>query len=127
VDRFSDSTLAYQGYGRKIDLTMLRKLNDWATDGLRPDLTLLIDLPAEQGLERARRRNRDNRSTESEGRFEEEDLGFHCRVREGFLRLAETEPARVKSVDGSRTEAEIQREIEAIVEGFLLSHSVQKS
>jgi dTMP kinase len=100
-DRFTDSTLAYQGFGRLLDLDQLRTLNTWATDSLTPDLTLLFDLPEEVGLSRARSRNA--ALTPHEGRFEAEDLRFHRRVREGYLSLAIAEPDRYLTVnaDGS--------------------------
>src|SRR3954467_2416267 len=81
-DRFTDSTLAYQGFGRLIDLDKLRALNAWATDSLTPDLTLLFDLPEHVGLDRARSRNAE--AMRDEGRFEAEELRFHQRVREGY-------------------------------------------
>src|SRR5438270_8969815 len=85
-DRFTDATLAYQGFGRLLDLDRLRSLNDWATDSLRPDITLIFDLPEELGLTRARSRN--SEAPVDEGRFELEDLRFFRRVREGYLSLA---------------------------------------
>ena len=100
-DRFTDSTLAYQGFGRVIDLDQLRTLNAWATDSLIPDLTLLFDLPEEVGLSRARSRNAT--STPHEGRFEAEDLRFHRRVREGYLSLAVAEPKRWVKIDADGT------------------------
>lgn len=103
-DRFTDSTLAYQGFGRLLDLDQLRTLNAWATDSLTPDLTLLFDLPEEVGLSRARSRNA--AVTPHEGRFEAEDLRFHRRVREGYLSLALAEPDRFVTInaDGSADE-----------------------
>jgi dTMP kinase len=98
-DRYTDATLAYQGYGRLLDLDRLQTLNAWATDGVKPDLTLLFDLDEEMGLARAHARNAD--MTVDEGRFELEDLRFHRRVREGYLSLAAAEPARFAIVDGS--------------------------
>ena len=101
-DRFCDSTFAYQGYGRRLDLTMLRQLNEQATDGLVPDLTILFDLPVETGLARARSRNAAEGKTRNEGRFEAEKLAFHQRVREGFLALAAAEPQRFRIIDASQ-------------------------
>ena len=95
-DRYADSTLAYQGFGRLNDLDRLRMLNDWATNALKPNVTLLFDLPEETGLRRARSRNAN--ADQDEGRFEAEDLRFHRRVREGFLSLAVAEPARFATV-----------------------------
>lgn len=96
-DRYTDSTLAYQGFGRVIDLDRLRALNRWATNELEPRLTLVFDLPEETGLRRARSRNAD--APLDEGRFEAEDLRFHRRVREGFLALALGEPRRFAVID----------------------------
>jgi len=96
-DRFTDATLAYQGFGRLLNLDQLRALNAWATNSLVPDLTLLFDLPEQTGLTRARSRNAD--ASQDEGRFEAEDLRFHQRVREGYLTLAAAEPSRFALID----------------------------
>ncbi len=104
-DRFTDATLAYQGFGRKLDLDRLRWLNDWATDSLRPGLTLIFDLPEEVGLQRARSRN--SSAPVDEGRFEQEDLRFHRRVREGYLTLAASEPDRYAVIDAAGTPDEV--------------------
>lgn len=96
-DRFTDATLAYQGFGRLLNLDQLRTLNAWATDSLTPDLTLLFDLPEDVGLSRARSRNA--AATPHEGRFEAEDLKFHRRVREGYRSLALAEPQRFAVID----------------------------
>jgi len=104
-DRFTDATLAYQGFGRLIDLDRLRGLNDWATDSLKPDLTLIFDLPEEVGLTRARSRN--TKAPLDEGRFELEDLRFHRRVREGYLALAASDPKRYAVIDATGTPDEV--------------------
>jgi len=104
-DRYADSTLAYQGFGRLIDLDRLRMLNAWATNGLVPDLTLLFDLPEEVGLTRARSRNAV--SDTDEGRFELEDLRFFRRVREGYLSMALAEPRRFAVIDANGTIDEV--------------------
>jgi dTMP kinase len=98
-DRYADSTLAYQGFGRLIDLDRLRTLNEWATDALVPHVTLLFDLPEEIGLQRANSRNAS--AVQDEGRFEAEDLRFHRRVREGYLAMAVAEPNRYRVVDAN--------------------------
>jgi dTMP kinase len=98
-DRYTDATLAYQGYGRLLDLDRLQTLNRWATDSLQPDLTLLFDLDEATGLARAHARNAG--MTVDEGRFEAEDLRFHRRVREGYLALAQAEPKRFAIVDAT--------------------------
>ncbi|HUP46325.1 MAG TPA: dTMP kinase [Thermoanaerobaculia bacterium] len=96
-DRFTDATLAYQGFGRLLDLDRLRTLNEWVTGGLHPDLTLLYDIDEEAGLRRAQSRNA--RAANAEGRFEREDIRFHRRVREGYLALATAEPRRFVVLD----------------------------
>ena len=102
-DRFTDSTLAYQGYGRGIDLSLVERLNREATGGLKPDLTVLIDLPVEEAFKRISDRGKD--------RMEQEDLEFHERVRQGFLKIAEKEPERFLIVDGRKTVEEIHEEV----------------
>jgi dTMP kinase len=98
-DRYTDSTLAYQGFGRLLNLDELRTLNDWATGGLVPGVTLLFDLPEDLGLRRARSRNDASTALQDEGRFEWEGLRFHRRVREGYLTLALSEPLRYIVID----------------------------
>lgn len=109
-DRYSDSTTAYQGYGRGFDLKLLDELNRLASDGLRPDLTLVLDCPAETGLARTRARARGD--VRGYDRFEGEQIEFHHRVREGFLAIARAEPARVAVLDATR-------ELEAVSAGIL--------
>jgi dTMP kinase len=99
-DRYSDSTIAYQGYARGFDLKLLGELNGLASDALLPDVTLLLDLPIETGLERTRARVRG--ATRGPDRFEGEALEFHRRVREGFLAIARAEPDRVVVIDATR-------------------------
>jgi dTMP kinase len=98
-DRYTDATLAYQGYGRRLDLDRLQTLNAWATGGLAPNLTLVYDIEEETGLRRAHARNAT--MDVDEGRFEAEDLRFHRRVREGYLAMAAAEPKRFAVIDGS--------------------------
>jgi dTMP kinase len=104
-DRYIDATIAYQGYGRLIDLDRLQLLTRWATGGLTPDVTLLYDIDEETGLSRAHRRNA--AMDVDEGRFEAEDLRFHRRVREGYLAMATAEPKRFAIVDGRGTIDEV--------------------
>ena len=108
-DRYCDSTTAYQGYGRGLDLKLLRDLNQLASDGLSPDLTLVLDCPAELGLERTRARQKGG--AVAADRFEGERLEFHRRVREGFLAVAREEPARVRLIDATRPVAEVSAAI----------------
>ena len=98
-DRYADSTLAYQGYGRGLDMETIRRINDTATGGLHPDLTILLDVPVEVGFGRKKVGGRD--------RFEQEDIAFHQKVREGYLRLAEAEPGRWLVIDGTQTRKKI--------------------
>jgi dTMP kinase len=102
TDRYSDSTLAYQGYGRGLSVEILRALSDTATGGLWPDLTLLLDLDVETGLARAGRRG-------TTDRLEGEDTAFHDRVRSGYLDLARQEPRRFAIVDGRGTADVVER------------------
>ncbi len=90
-DRYADSTLVYQGYGRGLEIELIRRLNALATDGLQPDLTLLIDIPIETALARA----------EAPNRFEAEALEFHQRIREGYLQEAAREPQRFVILNGA--------------------------
>jgi len=105
-DRFTDATLAYQGFGRLLELDRLRALNDFATDKTYPDLTLLFDLPEAIGLQRARSRNAE-KDLQSESRLEGEDLRFHRRVREGYLTLATAEPERFALIDAAADVEEV--------------------
>lgn len=113
-DRFADSTLAYQGYGRQLDLDILRMITAFATGNLKPTLTICLDLPVEEGLRRKQRV-----SQEEWNRMEREDLAFHRRVREGFLALAAAEPARWLVLDALRPIDEIQAEIRKQLSGYL--------
>lgn len=116
-DRFTDSTLAYQGYGRGVDLDMLRRLNQVASHGITPDVTFLLDCPVEVGLSRTAQRNMNLKSGGSrEDRFEQERADFHERVRRGFLELARVEPKRIYVLDASRPTEEVHHEIKKIVD-----------
>jgi dTMP kinase len=117
-DRFSDATLAYQGYGRELSVSIIRELDRIVTQGLKPRLTVLLDLPAETGLGRARGRNT-VQGLHAEARFENEDLAFHRRVRDGYLRLAQEEPGRFRVVNAARTPDEIQDDVRKIVDDVL--------
>jgi dTMP kinase len=99
-DRYSDSTTAYQGYGRGFDLKLLGDLNRLASDGLKPDLTIVLDLAVETGLERTRARAK--HGSRGADRFEGERAAFHRKVREGFLAVARAETERVTVVNADR-------------------------
>lgn len=108
-DRFADSSLAYQGYARGLDIDMIMSLNCFATGGLTPDLTLLLDLPPEDGMARQAQRNR----------FEEESLEFHKKVRAGFLELAAREPERIHVIDASGSVEDVQARIFDVVQSAI--------
>lgn len=110
LDRFSDSFIAYQGYGRGIDINWLKQLNEWATGGISPDLTIVLDVPVEVGFKRIKKV-----CGEAFDRIEMEDEEFHRRVRKGFLSIAKEEPQRVKVVDGRKSEQEVFEEIKKLV------------
>ena len=115
-DRHTDSTLAYQGYGRGIDLGLLRSLNDIASQGIKPDLTLLFDCPVEIGLSRTAQRQSKTTLERSEDRFEREKIEFHERIRAGFLELARAEPPRFRIIDAAGSVEEVAQEIKNIID-----------
>lgn len=108
-DRFADSTLAYQGYGRQLDLDMVRRVIGYATGGLKPDLTFFLDLPVEVGL--ARRTN-GHHNGEELNRMDTQTRDFYHRVREGYELLIQQEPQRWVRLDGTRAIAEVQSELQ---------------
>ncbi len=104
-DRFSDSTMAYQGYGHGLGRDWIARLHATALDDFQPDLTVILDLPVEEGLRRAGRRSGD------ETRYERMDGGFHERMRDGFLAIAEAEPRRCVLIDAAGSEQAVAGEI----------------
>ncbi|WP_420264958.1 dTMP kinase [Candidatus Magnetominusculus dajiuhuensis] len=109
TDRFTDSTLAYQCYGRGLQERLIMDIDKIATGGIRPDMTVLLDLPPNIGLGR----NKDANKTD---RFEVEPLAFHEKVRAGFLELANSEPARFKVINATADTAVVTEEIVAAIE-----------
>ncbi|HQL92885.1 MAG TPA: dTMP kinase [Anaerolineaceae bacterium] len=107
-DRYGDSTLAYQGYGHGLDLNSLRAMLNFATEGLKPDLTLLMDLDIKTGLAR-------KKSIDEWNRLDAYEVSFHERVRAGYLQLAEEEPERWQRVDASMPKDEVQTMLRQIV------------
>lgn len=101
-DRYTDSTLAYQGYGRGLKIKLLRRLNKMATSGIKPDITLIVDIDPETGFQRI--------SGKSFDRIEKETLDFHKRVREGYLKIAKIASKRVKVLDGTKDPKELLRD-----------------
>jgi dTMP kinase len=115
-DRYLDSTLAYQGYGRGLDLEMLRRLQIQATGGLMPDLTILLNLPVEAGLARIPRPSQD--------RLDRETADFHQRVRAGYQRLVEQDPARWREVDAGADPERVAGEVLEVVAAALQAAGV---
>jgi dTMP kinase len=115
-DRFYDSSFAYQGYGHGLPLDELRAITAFATGGLVPDLTLLIDLPAKAGL--ARRKTGGNWN-----RMDAYDLAFHQRVRTAYRTMAQAEPERWRTVDGDQSPDNVQAALQAAVEAFVAQRS----
>jgi len=113
-DRFTDATIAYQGYGRKLDLDVINRLNELATAGIRPDMTILLDCEAETGLNRAISRINSTKGAREE-RFELESLQFHNRVRDGYLELARQEPERFVLINAEAGISETEEAIAAAV------------
>ena len=112
TDRFSDSTLAYQGYGRGLDKALIKTLDMITTGGLKPDLTILLDIDVETGLKR-------NRSAGKIDRLELEDISFHKKVQSGYLDLAAKEPGRVKIIKAGGGIDEIHNAVVREVNKFL--------
>jgi dTMP kinase len=113
-DRFTDSTLVYQGAARGLGAEVVYDLDRIACRGLVPDLTLLIDIDTETGLKRAHQRNALTSGVET--RMDTQSLEFHRKVREAYRQLAEDEPKRIRLIDGTRTEAQVAEEVWAVVE-----------
>ena len=118
-DRFSDATLAYQGYGRGEDIQYVRSLCDFASRSLKPDLTFLFDISADAGLARITDRARTAGDVPREDRFERERLEFHRIVRDGYLALARGEPDRFRVIDASRDIDAVHRDVRTHLAAFI--------
>lgn len=116
-DRFTDASIAYQGYGRRLGTPIVRRLHEFACQGLDPDLTLVLEIDPDTSVERARLRN--TRHRRDEGRIEQETLEFYRRVRRGYHMLARNEPRRVKRLPGEDKPAVVQQAIIKAVEPLL--------
>jgi dTMP kinase len=115
-DRFTDASRAYQGAGRGLDMERINLLADWVQDDLQPDMTLLLDAPAEIGMQRAQQRG-------ATDRLESEQISFYERVRAGYLVLAEANPGRYRVVDATRPLQEVQVSIGAVLEQMFSDNS----
>lgn len=112
-DRYTDSTIAYQGFGRGVDLKLIHTLNQIATGGLESHLTFWLDVNVEMGLQRAKKRGKPS------DRMERSDLAFHQRVRQGFSQLAAQNPHRIVRIDSHPTASAVQSQIQQILRKFL--------
>ena len=108
-DRFTDSSLVYQGAARGLGAEVVYEVDRIACRGLIPDLTIVVDIETELGLARAHGRNRKTQDVET--RIDEQAVGFHRKVRDAYLQLASDEPARVKLIDGSRSEEAVELDV----------------
>ncbi len=116
-DRFADSTFAYQGYGRGIDVQLLKNFNDFVTEGLVPDLTILLDVPPE--VSRTRLAARQASTSDTGDRIEAAGEMFHRRLREGFLDLAKAEPKRFTVIDASKSIDKVAAAVQKTVQRIL--------
>jgi dTMP kinase len=120
-DRFADSSMAYQGYGRELDLDVVRCITQFATGGLCPDLTVYLDLPVEVGLER--KESAHAAQAGEWNRLDQQTLDFHQRVRQGYLRMTEADPDRWLAVDAAQSIPDTQAAIRARLERLLLERA----
>ncbi|KPK11384.1 MAG: thymidylate kinase [Acidithiobacillales bacterium SG8_45] len=111
-DRFTDATYAYQGGGRQISNERIAVLEQWVQQGKQPDMTILFDIPVDQGLARANQRS-------DPDRFEQEDIDFFERVRQAYLAAAKAQPQRIKVIDASRSLDEVKQQLDDVIAAFL--------
>jgi len=114
-DRFNDATFAYQGGGRQIDLDLIKKLDDWCLKGFKPDLTILLDLPVEVGLDRATKRG-------EKDRIEVEKLSFFEAVRAAYLELAKNDAKRFSIIDATQTPELVKQDVLDAINNLLNKH-----
>jgi dTMP kinase len=119
TDRFVDSTTVYQGYARGIDFELVEKINDLVLNGLKPDVTILLDISPAVGLARVKDQLQFGERIESESRFEQEELVFHEKIRQGFLTLAQKETNRFHIIDADRDPDEVTKDIIRILKTAL--------
>ncbi|MGH9782653.1 MAG: dTMP kinase [Terriglobia bacterium] len=116
-DRFTDSSVAYQGYGRGIPLKMIQGLESMLCQGVRPDLTVILEIDPETGARRSGQRNR--AASDPDTRFEQEGIEFFERVQHGYREIAQQEPGRIRLVDGQGSVAEVHERVRQAVDEFL--------
>ena len=125
-DRFSDASVAYQGYGRGVDLKLIESLNRLSSKKIKPDITFLMDCPSRVGLERAIHRNRTT-GQEREGRFELEKIQFHQRVRRGYLSLGKKDRRRFKVIDTRQGEEGVFQKIKTVIDELIREKGFESS
>ncbi len=123
-DRFTDASVAYQGFGRRVDIKLIARLNRISSQKITPDVTFLLDCPSCVGLERALRRNRKFKQ-EREGRFELEKGSFHDRIRRGYLAIAKKEPRRLRVVDTRQGEERVFETVRGVVDQLIKTRVIK--
>ena len=123
ADRFTDATVAYQGYGRELGVPAVRRVESVACQGVQPDLTILLDIDIETGVRRALHRNAEQ--SDDESRMEQESREFHERVAQGYAALLAADPERIKKIDGRGSIDEVAARIEAELERFLSKRAAE--
>ena len=118
-DRFSDATYAYQGAARGLSIELIKLINDYSSLGIKPALTLLFDLPVEEGLQRATDRDNLLPDASTADRFEKESLDFHNKVRRGYLDILKNEPERFRLIDAVRGIDAIQQDVRRYIDEFI--------
>jgi dTMP kinase len=118
-DRFFDATTVYQGIARGLDMRVICKLHEIVLGSVRPDLTLLFDLPVEIGLQRAWDSLDSGSRSAQESRFEKESLAFHEKIRNGYLALAEQEPDRFRVINAANEKSQVREDIKAVLHHYL--------
>ncbi len=124
-DRFFDASIAYQGYGRRVNLKLIETLNRISSQNVRPDVTFLLDCPPRVGLRRALQRNL-SLQQEKEGRFELEEARFHGRVRRGYLAVAKKERRRFKVIDTRQGEGKVFQRIQKVIDGLIKTRKLSE-
>ena len=118
-DRYFDATMVYQGFARGLSIELIGKLHQLLFDDLKPDVTLLLDLSPQVGLERAWQQLNNGQRSGDESRFEAETVAFHEKVRAGYLELARIEPERIRIIDAAQTPNHVFAAMRKIVSSFL--------
>ena len=119
-DRYYDATVVYQGFARGLDIKLIRKLHHLLFEGLKPDITLLLDLPPRLGLKRAWEQLNTGQRSGQESRFEAEKVAFHEKVRAGYLELARHEPDRIRVIDAAPPPDKVFADISKIVTALII-------